>query len=54
VIDAFLDRLAACAQGGSASPELMELLEQARLNALPDAGIAARPAGDPRKRLRPV
>jgi O-antigen biosynthesis protein WbqV len=54
VIDAFLDRLAACAQGGSASPELMELLEQARLNTLPDAGIAARPAGDPRKRLRPV
>ena len=49
VIDAFLDRLADAAKPGAGSPELMELLEQARRNALSDAVSV-----DLRKRIRPV
>jgi O-antigen biosynthesis protein WbqV len=49
VIDAFLDRLAETAQLGNGSPELMELLDQARRGALPDPM-----QNDVRKRLRPV
>jgi FlaA1/EpsC-like NDP-sugar epimerase len=47
-VDAFLDRLFEAAKAGNGSPELMELLDQARRNAMPDAAAA------PRKRLRPV
>ncbi len=49
VIDAFLDRLAAAAAGGSPTPELMALLDRARQGDLPDSTIP-----DLRKRLRPV
>ena len=47
-IDAFLDRLFEAAKAGNETPELMDLLDTARRNALPDAAAA------PRKRLRPV
>jgi len=47
-IDSFLDRLMEAAGAGEGTDSLMDLLEQARRNALPVA------QGDARKRLRPV
>jgi FlaA1/EpsC-like NDP-sugar epimerase len=49
VVDAFLDRLFEAAKAGNGSPELMELLDQARRNAMPELVESA-----PRKRLRPI
>ena len=48
VVNAFLDRLHEAAQAGHGTPELMELLDQARRNAMPELESAVR------KRLRPV
>jgi FlaA1/EpsC-like NDP-sugar epimerase len=48
VVDAFLDRLFEAAKAGHGTPELMDLLDQARRNAMPEPESAAR------KRLRPV
>jgi O-antigen biosynthesis protein WbqV len=48
-VNAFLDRLFAAAKAGHGTPELLDLLDQARRNAM------AEPADTvPRKRLRPV
>jgi O-antigen biosynthesis protein WbqV len=49
VVNAFLDRLHDAAQAGHGTPELMELLDQARRNAMPEPVESAQ-----RKRLRPV
>ena len=48
VVNAFLDRLQEAAHAGHGRPELMELLDQARRNAMPEPESAVR------KRLRPV
>jgi len=47
VVNAFLDRLHEAARAGHGTPELMELLDQARRNAMPEPV-------EVRKRLRPV
>jgi len=47
VVNAFLDRLHEAAREGHGTPELMDLLDQARRNAMPEPV-------DMRKRLRPV
>jgi len=47
-IDGFLDRLFEAAKAGNETPELMDLLDRARRNALPAL------AESPRKRLRPI
>ena len=48
VVDAFLDRLFEAAKAGHGTPELMDLLDQARRNAMPELENTVR------KRLRPV
>jgi O-antigen biosynthesis protein WbqV len=47
VVGAFLDRLHEAAQAGHGTPELMELLDQARRNAMPEPAESA-----VRKRIR--
>jgi len=49
VVNAFLDRLHEAAREGHGTPELMELLDQARRNAMPEPVESS-----VRKRLRPV
>jgi O-antigen biosynthesis protein WbqV len=49
VVDAFLDRLLEAAKAGHGTPELMDLLDQARRNAMPEPVESTA-----RKRLRPV
>jgi FlaA1/EpsC-like NDP-sugar epimerase len=49
VVDAFLNRLFEAAQAGHGTPELMDLLDQARRNAMAEPAESA-----VRKRLRPV
>ena len=49
VVNAFLDRLHEAARAGHGTPALMELLDQARRNAMPEPAESA-----VRKRLRPV
>ena len=49
VVDAFLDRLFEAAKAGHGTPELMDLLDQARRGAMAEPAETA-----PRKRLRPI
>ena len=49
VVNAFLDRLSEAARAGHGTPDLMDLLDQARRNAMPELAESA-----VRKRLRPV